>query len=198
LLVTDGAGSWCVEDAGPSRRCRRSPGDWVVPGGPGGAGRRTETALAVAPGRTPGRSAAAAGGRSRCPAPAGVHRPAAGHLVHLRHGVTHDVLACWFGVSRSTIMRVVGEVRWLLAEPAGRPAASGAPAHRPDHSPTRATAPGATGDYCAPAASAAPFRRRPTKPLTADAGARPAACIRPGTGQPESPRVAGDGLVTPA
>ncbi|MGR6963939.1 transposase family protein [Geodermatophilus sp. URMC 61] len=24
-------------------------------------------------------------------------------LVHLRHGVTHDVLACWFGVSRSTI-----------------------------------------------------------------------------------------------
>ncbi|MFJ6687116.1 helix-turn-helix domain-containing protein, partial [Streptomyces werraensis] len=24
-------------------------------------------------------------------------------LVHLRHGVTHDVLACWFGVDRSTI-----------------------------------------------------------------------------------------------
>jgi len=24
-------------------------------------------------------------------------------LVHLRHGVTHDVLACWFEVSRSTI-----------------------------------------------------------------------------------------------
>ena len=37
-------------------------------------------------------------------------------LVHLRHGVTHDVLACWFGVSRSTITRAVGEVRRLLAE----------------------------------------------------------------------------------
>src|SRR3712207_9176763 len=29
-------------------------------------------------------------------------------LVHLRHGVTHDVLACWFGMSRSTITRAVG------------------------------------------------------------------------------------------
>jgi hypothetical protein len=37
-------------------------------------------------------------------------------LVHLRHGVTHDLLACWFGVSRSTITRAVGEVRPLLAE----------------------------------------------------------------------------------
>ena len=37
-------------------------------------------------------------------------------LVHLRHGVTHDVLACWFGVSRSTITRAIGEVRPLLAE----------------------------------------------------------------------------------
>src|SRR3954453_9063203 len=36
--------------------------------------------------------------------------------VHLRHGVTHDVLACWFGVSRSTITPAVGEVRPLLAE----------------------------------------------------------------------------------
>ncbi len=36
-------------------------------------------------------------------------------LVHLRHGVTHDVLACWFGVSRSTITRAIGEVRPLLA-----------------------------------------------------------------------------------
>jgi hypothetical protein len=36
-------------------------------------------------------------------------------LVHLRHGVTHDVLACWLGVSRSTITRAVGEVRPLLA-----------------------------------------------------------------------------------
>ncbi|MFG2840868.1 transposase family protein [Streptomyces zaomyceticus] len=37
-------------------------------------------------------------------------------LVHLRHGVTHDVLACWFGVDRSTITRAIGEMRPLLAE----------------------------------------------------------------------------------
>ena len=35
---------------------------------------------------------------------------------HLRHGVTPDVLACWSGVSRSTITRTIGEVRLLLAE----------------------------------------------------------------------------------
>jgi hypothetical protein len=37
-------------------------------------------------------------------------------LVHLRHGPTHDVPACWFGVDRSTITRAVGELRPLLAE----------------------------------------------------------------------------------
>ncbi|MEB8343921.1 transposase family protein [Streptomyces endophyticus] len=37
-------------------------------------------------------------------------------LVHLRHGVTHDVLACWFGVHRSTITRAIGEIRPLLAQ----------------------------------------------------------------------------------
>ncbi|MFC9336831.1 transposase family protein [Streptomyces sp. NPDC057020] len=37
-------------------------------------------------------------------------------LVHLRHGVTHDVPACWSGVDRSTITRAIGEVRPLLAE----------------------------------------------------------------------------------
>lgn len=36
-------------------------------------------------------------------------------LVHLRHGATHDVLACWFGVDRSTITRAIGEMRPLLA-----------------------------------------------------------------------------------
>ncbi|MEV6575023.1 transposase family protein [Streptomyces sp. NPDC051577] len=36
-------------------------------------------------------------------------------LVRLRHGATHDVLACWFGVDRSTISRAIGEVRPLLA-----------------------------------------------------------------------------------
>ncbi|WP_329473215.1 transposase family protein [Streptomyces sp. NBC_01723] len=35
---------------------------------------------------------------------------------HLRHGVTHDVLTCWFGVGRSTITRAIGELRPLLAE----------------------------------------------------------------------------------
>ncbi|MEU0143989.1 transposase family protein [Streptomyces albidoflavus] len=37
-------------------------------------------------------------------------------LVHLRHATKHDVLACWFGVDRSTITRAIGEVRPLLAE----------------------------------------------------------------------------------
>lgn len=37
-------------------------------------------------------------------------------LVCLRHGVTHDVLAAWFGVDRSTITRAVNEIRPLLAE----------------------------------------------------------------------------------
>ncbi|WP_435864224.1 transposase family protein [Streptomyces mirabilis] len=37
-------------------------------------------------------------------------------LVSLRHGTTHDVLACWFGVDRSTITRAIGEVRPLLAQ----------------------------------------------------------------------------------
>ncbi|WP_317453495.1 transposase family protein [Streptomyces sp. CBMA152] len=37
-------------------------------------------------------------------------------LVSLRHGITHDVLACWFGVDRSTITRAIGEVRPLLAQ----------------------------------------------------------------------------------
>ena len=37
-------------------------------------------------------------------------------LVHLRHAATHDVLACWFQVGRSTITRAIGEIRPLLAE----------------------------------------------------------------------------------
>ncbi|MFD5558631.1 transposase family protein [Streptomyces sp. NPDC127068] len=37
-------------------------------------------------------------------------------LVQLRHGVTHDVLAGWFGVDHSTITRAIGGVRLLLAE----------------------------------------------------------------------------------
>ncbi|WP_243707454.1 transposase family protein [Micromonospora sp. KC606] len=37
-------------------------------------------------------------------------------LVHLRHGLTYDVVAAWFGVHRSTVSRSVPEVRPLLAE----------------------------------------------------------------------------------
>ncbi|WP_399134131.1 transposase family protein [Streptomyces sp. Li-HN-5-11] len=37
-------------------------------------------------------------------------------LVNLRHGTTHDVLACWFGGDRSTIPRAINEVRPLLAQ----------------------------------------------------------------------------------
>ncbi|WP_369188714.1 transposase family protein [Streptomyces sp. R08] len=44
-----------------------------------------------------------------------VDRPLA-TLVSLRHGTTHDVLTCWFGVDRSTITRAIGEVRPPLAQ----------------------------------------------------------------------------------
>ncbi|MER6687221.1 transposase family protein [Streptomyces olivaceoviridis] len=37
-------------------------------------------------------------------------------LVHLRHWVAHDALACWGGADRSTITRAIGELRLLLAE----------------------------------------------------------------------------------
>ncbi|MFE2103652.1 transposase family protein [Streptomyces sp. NPDC059468] len=65
---------------------------------------------------TPGGSAAATGRR------AGAKRkfvfvdrlPAT--PVSLRHGTTHVVLACWFGVDRSTLTRAIGEVRPLLAQ----------------------------------------------------------------------------------
>lgn len=37
-------------------------------------------------------------------------------LVHLRHATTHDVLAAWFGVDRSTITRAINEIRPLLVD----------------------------------------------------------------------------------
>ncbi|WP_405949299.1 transposase family protein [Streptomyces prunicolor] len=43
-----------------------------------------------------------------------IDRPSA-TLVHLHHGATHDVSACWFGVDGSTITRAIGEIRPLLA-----------------------------------------------------------------------------------
>ncbi|WP_406729625.1 transposase family protein [Streptomyces sp. GD-15H] len=36
--------------------------------------------------------------------------------MHLRHGTIHDVLACWFGMDRSTLTRAIGEGRPLLVE----------------------------------------------------------------------------------
>ncbi|WP_405443812.1 transposase [Streptomyces avidinii] len=51
--------------------------------------------------------------RSRRPSLAFIDRLLA-TLVHLRHGVTHDEPACWFGVDRSTITRAIGDVRPLL------------------------------------------------------------------------------------
>ncbi|WP_245722824.1 helix-turn-helix domain-containing protein [Micromonospora matsumotoense] len=36
--------------------------------------------------------------------------------LHLRHGLTHDVIAAWLGVHRSTISRSITEIRPLLAE----------------------------------------------------------------------------------
>ncbi|WP_229686959.1 transposase, partial [Longimycelium tulufanense] len=37
-------------------------------------------------------------------------------LVYLRHATTHDVLAAWFRVDRSTITRAINEIRPVLAE----------------------------------------------------------------------------------
>ncbi|MEV4976226.1 helix-turn-helix domain-containing protein [Streptomyces scopuliridis] len=62
------------------------------------------------------RSPAEAGRGRRREVPAGVRHRLLATLVHLRHGVTHDVLACWFGVDRSTITRAIRKVRHLLEE----------------------------------------------------------------------------------
>ncbi|MFG2162912.1 MULTISPECIES: helix-turn-helix domain-containing protein [Streptomyces] len=40
-------------------------------------------------------------------------------LVHLRHGTTHDVLACWFGVDCSTITRAVTSSRDVMTRTRG-------------------------------------------------------------------------------
>ncbi|HSU35517.1 MAG TPA: transposase family protein [Propionibacteriaceae bacterium] len=60
-------------------------------------------------------------------------------LVHLRHRGTHDVLACWFGVPRSTITRAVGEVRPLAERGCTSRTASGCTPW-PTWSPTSAPA----------------------------------------------------------
>src|SRR3712207_6190757 len=116
LLVRGGAGSWYVQEPGPCRRCRRSPGDRTVDAGPGGAGRRAgprwQACRDARLADRPRRRAVGAGARYRL---VFLDRLLA-TLVQLRHGVTHDVLACWFGVARSSITRAVGEIHPLLAE----------------------------------------------------------------------------------
>jgi len=69
------------------------------------------------PGKTGVQATPASGGRW-CKAPPGLHRRAPGHArppppqCHSRRA---GLLACWFGVDRSTITRAIGEVRPLLA-----------------------------------------------------------------------------------
>ncbi|MEU9707133.1 transposase family protein [Streptomyces sp. NPDC047967] len=71
----------------------------------------------------PAHLAATEAGRGRWrKAPAGVCRSATGTLVHLRHGVTHDVLARWFGVDRSTITRPSARCGPCSPSEAARPA----------------------------------------------------------------------------
>ncbi|MFF3750338.1 transposase family protein [Streptomyces sp. NPDC002018] len=70
-------------------------------------------------------------------------------LVHLRHGATHDVLACWFSVDRSTITRAIGEVRPLLVgcrfQGHAGDRSSGAAASRGIRTPRRHRRPGVQG-----------------------------------------------------
>lgn len=64
-------------------------------------------------------------------------------LVHLRHATTHDVLAAWFGVDRSTITRAINEIRPLLADRGCR-IDSGVRLQRP-HEPACSTGLGSPG-----------------------------------------------------
>ena len=82
--------------------------------GAGRAGRRAGAALAGAPAQ-PCWPTGHASRRSK-PEPGTGRFSSTGlppTLVRLRHGVTQDGLACWFGVSCSTITRAVGEIRPL-------------------------------------------------------------------------------------
>ncbi|WP_444546184.1 helix-turn-helix domain-containing protein [Streptomyces mashuensis] len=84
-------------------------------------------------------------------------------LVHLRHGATHDVLACWFGVDRSTITRAIGEVR-----PCSQPAAAPSP----------------------PASGSAPS---PRSSVTSAPAGRPGSSTEPRSGSAGPPSVARTG-----
>src|SRR5687768_9820038 len=98
LLAEDGAGSWRVEEPDPCRRCagRRVTGlsrevlaELVAELGPRWQARE-DARLAD----RPRRRAVGAGARYRL---VFVDRLLA-TLVHLRHGVTSDVLVCWLAV----------------------------------------------------------------------------------------------------
>ncbi|WP_307824776.1 helix-turn-helix domain-containing protein [Geodermatophilus bullaregiensis] len=125
LARTDGAGWWCVEDTAPCRRCRRSPvtglsrevlAELVAELGPRWQARQ-DARLAD----RPRRRAVGAGARCRL---VFVDRLLA-TLVHLRHGVTHDVLACWFGVSRSTLVDTIAHLGASRTRDLPSPARSG-------------------------------------------------------------------------
>jgi hypothetical protein len=90
-------------------------------------------------------------------------------LVDLRHGVTQDVLACWFGVSRSTITRAIGELRPLLAERAAPSRAEFGCAAWPMLSPIWAPA---GNSACSMLPRSGCATRRPTRP--AGIGSSPA------------------------
>ncbi|MFH9195513.1 transposase family protein [Streptomyces globisporus] len=90
----------------------------------------------TAPGQAGVLAAEACCGRWR-EAPVRVRRPALSALTYLRHGVTHDVLACWFDMDRCTVTRAIGEVRPLLAERGGaRPSPASDSEHWPKPSTT--------------------------------------------------------------
>jgi hypothetical protein len=81
--VTDGSGSWCVDQPGPCRRCRRLPGDGTVPRVPSELGRVDRRArMRGGPDRP--RAVGAAGRSGWCSSIAD------GLLVHRRHGASRD------------------------------------------------------------------------------------------------------------
>ncbi|MFI9060184.1 hypothetical protein ACIGXQ_37660 [Streptomyces anulatus] len=80
------------------------------------------------------------------------------------------MLACWFGVDRSTVTRATGEVRPLLAERGCtlRPAGSGSAAKNPRDEPPTATTPPGTPPGSTPLRS----RRPPNGSSVNDFGSR--------------------------
>ncbi|GAB3994622.1 hypothetical protein GCM10029992_09650 [Glycomyces albus] len=90
-------------------------------------------------------------------------------LVNLRHAVTHDVLACWFGVDRSTVTRAIAEIRpcWPLGAARSLPASGCAPSPR---SSTISASPGRSASSTAPRSASAD----PPRALRTGTGSSPA------------------------